>query len=116
MATEALLFQTGYLTILGRRRLGARTVYRLGYPNLEVRQSLNESLSRYLAGDSTRQTANSIRLYELLEANDFAGLETLFHAFFASIPCEWYTNNDIASFEGYYASVFYSYFAGLGWM
>ena len=114
MATEALLFQTGYLTILGRRRLGARTVYRLGYPNLEVRQSLNESLSRYLAGDSTRQTANSIRLYELLEANDFAGLETLFHAFFASIPYEWYTNNDIASFEGYYASVFYSYFAGLG--
>ena len=35
-------------------------------------------------------------------------------AFFASIPYEWYTNNDIASYEGYYASVFYSYFAGLG--
>ena len=49
-----------------------------------------------------------------MEANDFAGLETLFHAFFASIPYEWYTNNDIARFEGYYASVFYSYFAGLG--
>ena len=41
-------------------------------------------------------------------------IETLFHAFFASIPYEWYTNNDIANFEGYYASVFYSYFAGLG--
>ena len=41
-------------------------------------------------------------------------IETLFHAFFASIPDEWYTNNDIANFEGYYASVFYSYFAGLG--
>ena len=58
--------------------------------------------------------ANSIQLYRLLGANDFAGLETLFHAFFASIPYEWYTNNDIANFEGYYASVFYSYFAGLG--
>ena len=89
-------------------------MYRLGYPSPEVRQSLSESLSRYLAGDSTRQTANSIRLYELLEANDFAGLETRLHAFFASIPYEWCTNNDIASFEGYYASVFYSYFAGLG--
>ena len=64
--------------------------------------------------DSTRQMANSIRLYRLLEANDFAGLETLFHAFFASIPYEWYTNNDIAGYEGYYASVFYSYFAALG--
>ena len=29
--------------------------------------------------------ANSVQLYRLLEANDFAGLETLFHAFFASI-------------------------------
>ena len=114
MATEALLFQTGYLTIRDHRRLGGRTVYRLGYPNQEVRQSLNDSLSRYLAGDSTRQTANSIRLHELLEANDFAGLKTLFHAFYASIPHQWYTNNDIADFEGYYASVFYSYFAGLG--
>ena len=54
------------------------------------------------------------RLYDLLLANDFAGLETLFQAFFASIPYEWYTSNDIANYEGYYASVFYSYFAGLG--
>ena len=114
IGTEALLFQTGYLTIVEHKRLVGRTVYRLGYPNQEVRQSLNDSLSRHLAGDSTRQMANSIRLYELLEANDFAGLEALFHAFYASIPHQWYTRNDIARFEGYYASVFYSYFAGLG--
>ena len=31
-----------------------------------------------------------------------------------SIPYKWYTNNDIADYEGYYASVFYSYFASLG--
>ena len=57
---------------------------------------------------------NSIRLFRLLEANDFTGMRELFHAFYASIPHEWYTNNDIARFEGYYASVFYSYFAALG--
>ncbi len=114
IATEALLFQTGYLTITDEEDLGGKALYRLGYPNQEVRQSLNESLLRYLVRDSTRQMANSVRLYRLLEANDFAGLETLFHAFFASIPYEWYTNNDIARYEGYYASVFYSYFAGLG--
>ena len=114
MATEALLFQTGYLTIVAAEDLGGEALYRLGYPNREVRQSLNRSLLRYLVKDSTRQMANSVRLYRLLESNDFAGLETLFHAFFASIPYEWYTNNDIAHFEGYYASVFYSYFAGLG--
>ena len=114
MATEALLFQTGYLTIREEEDLGGEPLYRLGYPNREVRQSLNRSLLRYLVQDSSRQMANSVRLYRLLEANDFAGLELLFHAFFASIPYEWYTNNDIARYEGYYASVFYSYFAALG--
>ena len=114
MATEALLFQTGYLTITGEENLGGKIVYRLGYPNREVRQSLNDRLLRYLVRDSSRQMANSVRLYRLLEANDFAGLESLFQAFFASIPYEWYTNNDIARYEGYYASVFYSYFAALG--
>ena len=66
-----------------------------------------------MTGDVSRREAHSGRLHELLLANDFAGLETLFRAFFASIPYEWYTNNDIASYEGYYASVFYSYFAAL---
>ena len=114
MATEALLFQTGYLTITGEENLGGKIVYRLGYPNREVRQSLNDRLLRYLVRDASHQMANSVRLYRLLEANDFAGLESLFQAFFASIPYEWYTNNDIARYEGYYASVFYSYFAALG--
>ena len=114
IATEALLFQTGYLTITDEEDFGGEPVYRLGYPNREVRQSLNRSLLRHLVRDSTRQMANSVRLYRLLEANDFAELKTLFHAFFASIPYEWYSNNDIANYEGYYASVFYSYFAGLG--
>ena len=54
------------------------------------------------------------RLYDLLMANDFAGLQTLFTAFFASIPHDWYRNNPIAQYEGYYASIFYSYFAALG--
>ena len=114
IATEALLFQTGYLTITDEEDLGGEPVYRLGYPNREVRQSLNRSLLRYLVRDATQQMANSVRLSRLLAANDFAGLKTLFHAFFASIPYEWYTNNDIAHYEGYYASVFYSYFAALG--
>ncbi len=114
VATEALLFQTGYLTITDEEDLGGEPVYRLDYPNREVRQSLNRSLLRYLVRDATRQRANSTRLYRLLEANDFEGLKTLFHAFFASIPYEWYTNNDVARYEGYYASVFYSYFAALG--
>ena len=114
IAPEALLFQTGYLTIHRTERRGGEMFYRLGYPNREVQQSLNRSLLNRMTGDSSRRAAHSAQLYDLLLANDFAGLKTLFHAFFASIPYEWYTSNDIAHYEGYYASVFYSYFAGLG--
>ena len=72
--------------------------------------------------DTAQQTANSMRLARLLETNDCAGLKELFHAFFAGIPDERYagrrcrrTNNNIARHEGFYASVFYSYFAALGY-
>ena len=115
IGTEALLFQTGYLTITEEQELGGKALYRLGYPNREVRQSLNEHLLRHLVQDSDRQTANSIRLARLLEAHDCAGMKELFGAFFASIPYQWYTNNHIADYEGFYASVFYSYFAALGY-
>ena len=53
-------------------------------------------------------------MYDLLLANDFAGLESLFRALVAGIPYEWHTKNEIARYEGYYASVFYSCFAALG--
>ena len=115
IGTEALLFQTGYLTITGEEELGGEPLYRLGYPNREVRQSLNRVLLRYLVQDTASQNANSLRLARLLAAHDCAGLKELFHAFFASIPYEWHTSNDIANYEGYYASVFYSYFAALGY-
>ena len=105
MATEALLFQTGYLTIRSENDLGGEPLYSLGYPNREVRQSLNQSLLRFLVQDTTQQMSNAVSLYRLLEAIDFAGMEVLFRAFFASIAYEWYTNNDIAKYEGYYATV-----------
>ena len=114
IATEALLFQTGYLTILGAEPRGGKTYYRLGYPNREVRQSLNENLLRHLLGRPPSLAEHTARLYDLLLVNDFAGLEALFRALFASIPYEWHTKNEIARYEGYYASVFYSCFAALG--
>ena len=61
-----------------------------------------------------KQAQNGDRLYNLLADKDFGGLRKLFHAFYAGIPYEWYTNNAIANYEGYYAAVFYAYFASLG--
>ena len=114
VATEALLFQTGYLTITGTENLGGKTLYRLGYPNREVRQSLNERLLRAMTPDASQHGTREVELYSLLRANDFAGLRALFEAFFAGIPHDWHRKNDIARYEGWYASVFYSHFAALG--
>ena len=114
MDTEALLFQTGYLTIKSSQRVGGQTYYTLGYPNQEVFQSLNECLLSAMVEDKSSQSHNSVALYQLLLSNDFDGLKALFQRFFSSIPYNWYTNNDIQRYEGYYASVFYSYFASLG--
>ena len=52
---ETLLFQTGCLAITGTEDLGGETLYRLGYPNREVRQSLNERLLRAAVPDASRQ-------------------------------------------------------------
>ena len=114
IATEALLFQTGYLTIVGREDWDGEPIYRLDYPNREVRQSLNRSLLRHLGQDHSRLTADRLRLGRLLRSGDIPGLGALLRSVFAGIPHQWHTRNEIARYEGYYASVFYSYFAGAG--
>ena len=114
IGTEALLFQTGYLTIVGEEAVAGRPRYRLGYPNREVRQSLNEVLLTTMTPDVAQRAAPGGRLAVLLGHGDLAGVEALLRAFFASIPYEWHTRNEIARYEGYYASVFYSCFAAAG--
>ena len=114
IAPEALLFQAGYLTIASTFSMGARIEYTLKYPNLEVQSSLNAVLLKALKGGTSETDRQTGQLYRLLQANDFDGLHTLFSAFFASIPNDWYRNNPIAQYEGYYASIFYSHFAALG--
>lgn len=114
MPIETLMFQTGYLTIKNWQDIGGTRFYHLGYPNREVYQSLNNSLLQYLVQNTQAQVTQRIQLYKLLSTNDLAGLQPLFHAFFASIPYHWYTSNTIADYEGFYASVFYAYFAALG--
>ena len=114
MSIEALLFQGGYLTIAGEERRNGEPVYRLGYPNHEVRCSLNRWLLRGMAPDSGRGEADQARLHALTETDDLDGVRGLFEAFFAGIPYEWYRRNDLAHYEGYWAALMYSHFAAAG--
>ena len=61
MSIEALMFQTGYLTIKEREHLGGNYFYRLGYPNREVYQSLNNSLLTYLVQDGGAQVRQRLQ-------------------------------------------------------
>ncbi|MBK6998553.1 MAG: ATP-binding protein [Rhodoferax sp.] len=111
---EALLFQSGYLTIADVWQIPGQMELTLKYPNREVQASLNRCLLQTLSGSPSVPGPQISRLYRLLLARDFDGLKTLFHAFYASIPHDWYRKNKLAQYEGYYASIFYSYFAALG--
>jgi hypothetical protein len=111
---ETLLFQTGYLTIHDLKIMGGMRRYTLGYPNQEVRQSLADYILGYFTDTTVEQQKNAFALYEALEANDLDRLRVIFHAFFASIPYDWYKEQQAAGYEAYYASIVYCYFAATG--
>ncbi len=112
IAPEALLFQTGYLTVLERLEIADSPRYRLGYPNREVRQSLNgDLLGRVLgAGNTGERISQTRHLREVLASGDLAGLEAALRAFLASVPHQWHTKNPMGSYEGWYASLLQAYF------
>ena len=108
-ATEALLFQTGYLTIAAEEKVDGYVQYRLGYPNREVRRGLNRGLLDALA-PNWRSGGSSLALRRALAAEDWAGLEALFRKLLAGIPHDWHRRNPIARYEGCWSSVFYAWF------
>ncbi|MBB3192199.1 ATP-binding protein [Halomonas cerina] len=113
IASEALLFQTGYLTV--RRVEEPMTgywLYTLGYPNREVEASLNQALLPALGVQEAPR--ERLSLFRALQAHDLEALETHLKSLYAGLPHDWYRNNPIARYEGHYASVFYSHFAALG--
>ncbi len=112
---EALLWQAGYLTI--RNVLTQRSgqmLYTLGYPNAEVEAALNEALLSAFGPEPRPAVQARHRLENALFDGELTEVQAAIHALFASIPHDWYRNNPLAQYEGYYASVFYSHLAALG--
>ena len=110
VSTEALLFQTGYLTIADEEKdADGVPLYRLGYPNREVRRGLNRGLLDALA-PRWRSAGSGAALRRVLAAEDWSGLEALFRKLLAGIPHDWHRRNEVARYEGYWSSVFYAWF------
>ena len=111
---DALLFQTGYLTITAKERDGTQTFYNLDYPNLEVRQSLNQGLLDYLGREGREVSDNGKELGNLLVANDFDSFADCLRSFFAGIPYQWQGTNGPARYEAWYAGMLYACFRTIG--
>jgi len=109
---ETILFQSGYLTIKRQLPLDMGFGYELGFPNMEVRISFNDYLLQSMTTVSENEPIRR-ELFALLMSGDVAGLEPAIKRLFASIAYNNYTNNDIARFEGFYASVLYAYFSSM---
>ena len=110
-----VLFQSGYLTIdkLISSDIPGRSMYRLICPNHSVRSALQDQLfSYYLTDDEISDYQQA--MHSALRHADLDSVESELKRLFASIAADNYRKNNIAHFEGYYASVIYSFFVGMG--
>ncbi len=99
LSTEALLFQTGYLTITQVKE----HIYTLGYPNQEVKTSFSKSLLLAVRGVAPTVNSHVLRLSQHLQAGDLDAFFTAMTAIFASIPYDIETKRD----EAYFHTIFY---------
>ena len=79
-----------------------------------MRQSLNRSLLRALTGAVSHHTEERSALRATLRTADLERMEAVFKALFAGIPYQWHVRNDMAHYEAWFGSVFYSAFQGVG--
>ncbi len=108
-----LLFQSGYLTIKEAFLDGVMTEYTLGFPNLEVFTAFTNSLLDIFVSPEQKSTVR-INLYRALKDGDTGQFKSAIHALFAAIPYHNYTGNDIACYEGFYASVIFAWLSSTG--
>ncbi|MEA1916123.1 MAG: AAA family ATPase [Campylobacterota bacterium] len=116
---EVILYQSGYLTIdkMVEEEMGfaSQIKYKLKIPNIEVKMSLHNYILDYVLKENSQiKQQSQMSIYKALASCDLESLKETLLSLFASIPHNNYTKNNIAHFEGYYATVIYSYLASLG--
>ena len=114
ISIDALLLQTGYLTITAMEEDGVQIFYTLDYPNLEVRQSLNQGLLGFLGQQGKVVSDYGTQLVSMLLTNDWDGFADQLRAFFAGIPYQWQTTKGPARYEAWYAGMLYACFRAIG--
>jgi len=86
ISSEALMFQTGYLTIKEVRTIESEEMYILDYPNKEVRQSFNRELLFYITNEY--QTDRTSKLKIAIIQENIEEIKNQLDIFFSSISYE----------------------------
>jgi hypothetical protein len=104
---EALMYQTGYLTIKEVKRIEEEEVYVLGYPNKEVRQSFNRELLYYITGEYQSDRTSKLKIALIEE--DMEEIRRQIEIFLETISYEVLKNENV------YQVAIYGLMYGLGY-
>ncbi|NOL49727.1 ATP-binding protein [Pelistega europaea] len=107
-----LMFQTGYLTLDGLVQDDEEEKYTLKFPNKEVRLAFNDGLWQWYSSlDTMSLSVQQSDLVQALRQGNLEDLQQVIRSAFAGLPHDWYRKNEIAYYEGHWASAFYMFFA-----
>ncbi|MEN3015764.1 MAG: AAA family ATPase [bacterium] len=106
---EALLFQSGYLTIKQAIKFEDITEFELSYPNKEVKIALNTLIANHFYHDSHTLVKNLKMIFHNLQIDQ---LPTFLNTLFAQVPFQWYTH--MSQYEAFYCTVFYVFLVSTG--
>ncbi len=109
---ENLLFQTGYLTVKEWSQEPEGVRYTLTFPNREVKISFLNYLLYFILRGKEEGVKDKIKHF--LREGDIEGLREALFSLFAGIPYDWYRKAELGRYEGFYASILYSYFCAIG--
>lgn len=112
----ALLWQTGYLTFDKEIKKSRRTYYKMKVPNYEISYSLNNLFFNYLVNYEGHAEKVQLGAEDALLEKDFDLFKKQVYTMFAGIPTDNYRKNNIGDYEGYYASVMYSFMASMAFI
>ena len=125
---DSLLFQSGFLTLKDKKKIGTRTKYLLSYPNEEVKQSLSMEFLQHLTGSSLPDVeSKGLEILKLLKELDADGMQKSIYKIFKDVPYYWHSSHKgakkyidkfqtkemiLSKYECWYASLIYTMFAG----
>lgn len=90
------------------------SLYKMKVPNIEIQKSLNSLFFDYLTKITNSKAVKQYRVFETLRNINLDGFKNEIKALFAAIPFTNYVKNNMGEYEGYYASVIFTFLASLG--